>query len=122
MDSALYSLVMDALKALIVALIPYLVAQAIGAIRDERIRRYAAVVVMAAQQTLPTNDARYDYAAAELARRFPSMRQADVRAMIEAAVLSLKAAPLPVDKPAPATPAEVVQQPGDDGQDESARP
>lgn len=113
MTNVLIGIALDALKAAIAVLVPYLLMQVIGAIQDSRARAYALTVVQAAQQALPSNDARYDYAAAAVARRFPFLRQADISAFIEAAVHVLKTAPLDPIPPV-AVPASAVEVSGDE--------
>lgn len=64
--------------------------QALGRVRDERIRAYANLVVSAAQQAIPDKSDRYGYAAEALAKQFPGLDKKRVAELIEASVLAVK--------------------------------
>lgn len=99
MSDRLIDLAFLCLMAAIPVVIPMLIAllyQAIGGIRDSRMRDQALLIVRAAQQAIPDTSDRYTYVAAMLAERFKGLKPDQVQALIEAAVHQVKAQPQPV--------------------------
>lgn len=72
-------------------LIPVLF-QAMGSIRDQRIRDQAVTLARMAAQCIPDKSVRYDYVAQALHEKFPALNPIQVHEALEAAVHYLKEA------------------------------
>lgn len=92
LQDILSNVAMQVFFLVLTGLVIPLLGHAIGAVKDARVRSYAALAVQAAQQYIPDKSARYDYAAHLICSRFPYLKEDQVRAHIEASVQSLKAA------------------------------
>lgn len=94
MESGIYTHVLMAVLIAIAGGIGYLVAlgakEAIGRIKDQRLRLWVDNLVRAAAQKIPDKSERYRWVAGRLVGKFKWLKEDDVEELIEAAVYRLK--------------------------------